>query len=241
MTIDLSPLSSRYIPYPSIGAAVRFPESTLRAHTYFYAELDDVRNLRVPFEPEHTLQYDVAYGGRALKDLIPPGRNDPARRPLESGRIAAYTRSLLADVDPAAEPERAARRVEAALQTRFGYTLEIPQSGDSPVEEFLFVHKAGHCESFATAMALMLREVGIPTRFVTGFVGGEDGLLSRYVIRRGANADGWVGAVGGPEAGWVTFGPTAASGRPTIETVPLGRRLRQVTDGVEFFYDRYIL
>jgi transglutaminase-like putative cysteine protease len=241
MTIDLSPLGSRYVPYPSIGAAVRFPESTLRAHTFFYAELDDVKNMRAPFEPERTLQYDVAYGGRALKDLSPPGRNDPAKRPLASARIRGFTSSLIQGIDPAAEPERAARRVEAALQTRFGYTLEIPQSGENPVEEFLFIHKAGHCETFATAMALMLREVGIPTRFVTGFVGGEIGLFGRYVIVRGANAHAWVEAWCGPETGWVTFDPTPAVGRPTISSVALAQRLRQVADGVEFFYDRYIL
>jgi transglutaminase-like putative cysteine protease len=241
MTIDLSPLMSRYVPYPSHGTSVRFGEATLRAHSFFYPELDDVRNLRLPFEPERTLQYEATYGGAPIKDLVAPGRTDPAWRPLGSERVAAFTRSLLAGVDPIAAPERAARRIESALQTRFSYSLEIPQSGEKPVEEFLFVHKAGHCEAFSTAMALMLREVGIPSRFVTGFVGGEIGLFGRYVIVRGANAHAWVEAWCGPTLGWVTFDPTPAAGRPTIESVPLARRFRQLADGVEFFYDRYIL
>jgi hypothetical protein len=241
MTIDLSPLGSRFVPYPSQGASIRFAEATFRSHSYFYPELDDARNLRIPFEPDRTLQYEVTYGGRAPRDTVPPSPKDPSRRPVDSQRVAAFTRSLIAGIDPQTQPERAARRIESALQTRFSYTLEVPPSGESPVEDFLFVHRAGHCESFASAMALMLREIGIPSRFVTGFVGGEIGLFGRYVIVRGANAHAWVEAWCGPEEGWVTFDPTPSIGRPSIETVPLARRFRQLTDGVEFFYDRYIL
>ncbi len=90
-------------------------------------------------------------------------------------------------------------------------------------------------------MALALRSVGIPSRFVTGFLGGEIGAFGRYVLVRGANVHAWVEAWCGPEKGWLTFDPTPQVGQPKLERVPLTSRLRQVTDGIEFFYDRFVL
>jgi hypothetical protein len=90
-------------------------------------------------------------------------------------------------------------------------------------------------------MALLLRSLGIPSRFVTGFLGGEIGAFGRYVLVRGTNVHAWVEAWCGPEKGWVTFDPTPAAGQPKLESVPLSARLRQVTDGIEFFYDRFVL
>ena len=90
-------------------------------------------------------------------------------------------------------------------------------------------------------MALLLREVGVPTRFVTGFLGGEIGAFGRYVLVRGQNVHAWVEVWCGPSKGWVTFDPTPSQGQPSLERVPVSQRLRQVTDGLEFFYDRFIL
>ena len=90
-------------------------------------------------------------------------------------------------------------------------------------------------------MALLLRTVGIPSRFVTGFLGGEIGAFGRYVLVRGNNVHAWVEAWCGPAKGWVTFDPTPSAGQPRLERVPLSARLRQVTDGIEFFYDRFVL
>ena len=41
------------------------------------------------------------------------------------------------------------------------------------MEHFLFERKAGHCEYFASAMVILLRSAGVPTRLVNGFVGVE--------------------------------------------------------------------
>ena len=60
------------------------------------------------------------------------------------------------------------------------------------------MRRAGHCQTYATAMALLLREVGIPSRFVTGFLGGEIGAFGRYVLVRGTNVHAWVEAWCGP-------------------------------------------
>ncbi|MCA9098221.1 MAG: transglutaminase domain-containing protein, partial [Planctomycetaceae bacterium] len=78
-----------------------------------------------------------------------------------------------------------------------------------PVEDFVLNRKAGHCEYFASALALMLRSVNIPSRVVTGFKGGisneED--LSLTILQRHAHA--WVEAYVGNR--WVTYDPTPAA------------------------------
>ena len=98
--------------------------------------------------------------------------------------------------------------VEAYLRAHYGYTLELPASAPrDPIANFLFERKRGHCEYFASSMAVMLRSVGIPARLVNGFSGGEfNDLTSQYVVRA-SQAHSWVEAYI-PGAGWVEFDPT---------------------------------
>jgi protein-glutamine gamma-glutamyltransferase len=103
-----------------------------------------------------------------------------------------------------------ATAIEHYLRTRFGYTLELPQtSPKDPIANFLFERKQGHCEYFASSMAVMLRTLGIPSRVVTGFRSDEfNDLTGSYVIRA-KDAHAWVEAYF-PGYGWQTFDPTPA-------------------------------
>ena len=96
------------------------------------------------------------------------------------------------------------------LKTRFGYTLQLPQEVQrDPLANFLFERKEGHCEYFASSLAVMLRSLGIPSRVVNGFRGGEfNDLTSQYLIRE-SDAHAWVEAYF-PGKGWVEFDPTPA-------------------------------
>ena len=102
------------------------------------------------------------------------------------------------------------------LRTRFGYTLQLPKVQVSdPLANFLFERKQGHCEYFASAMAVMLRTIGIPSRVVNGFRSDEfNDLTGNYVVRA-KDAHAWVEAYF-PGYGWQTFDPTpgGASGTP---------------------------
>lgn len=101
--------------------------------------------------------------------------------------------------------------LERYLRTNFGYTLQQPRvPPKDPLATFLFDRKRGHCEYFASAMAIMLRTLGIPSRIVNGFQTGEfNDLTGQYVVR-GRDAHSWVEAYF-PGAGWVTFDPTPGS------------------------------
>ena len=98
------------------------------------------------------------------------------------------------------------------LRTRFAYTLQLPQKQVSdPLANFLFERKQGHCEYFASAMAVMLRTIGIPSRVVNGFRSDEfNDLTGNYVIRA-KDAHAWVEAYF-PGYGWQTFDPTPGGG-----------------------------
>jgi len=101
--------------------------------------------------------------------------------------------------------------MERYLRTHFAYTLQLPRTSPrDPVAQFLFERKQGHCEYFASAMAVMLRTLRIPARVVNGFRTGEfNDLTAQYVIRA-SNAHSWVEAYF-PEFGWISFDPTPAA------------------------------
>src|SRR5438445_11992713 len=101
-----------------------------------------------------------------------------------------------------------AAAVARYLTSYYGYTLQIGRLvPKDPLPYFLFERKQGHCEYFASAMAVMLRTLGIPTRVVNGFRTGEvNDLTSQYVVRA-RNAHSWVEAYF-PGYAWVSFDPT---------------------------------
>jgi protein-glutamine gamma-glutamyltransferase len=103
-----------------------------------------------------------------------------------------------------------AKDIERYLKNNYGYTLQLPGMREpDPLARFLFDRKKGHCEYFATAMAMMLRTLGIPTRTVNGFRGGEYNDLTNSYIVREKDAHSWV-EVYFPEYGWASFDPTPA-------------------------------
>src|SRR5437588_2200290 len=102
-------------------------------------------------------------------------------------------------------------RVEAYLRTRYAYTLNLTgKPGQDPLAHFLFETRAGHCEYFASAMAILLRTLGIPSREVNGFLPGEYNDLAGDYIVRASDAHSWV-EVYFPGNGWQVFDPTPAS------------------------------
>lgn len=125
-----------------------------------------------------------------------PARLDP--------RIPALAKQITKDLD---SNYAKARAIETYLRNTLGYTLDLPGEEADPLANFLFTRRKGHCEYFASSMAIMLRTLGIPSRVINGFRGGEFNDLNRTYIIRGRDAHSWLEAYF-PEYGWVTFDPT---------------------------------
>ena len=99
---------------------------------------------------------------------------------------------------------------------QFVYTLEPPELGDNPVDEFLFDTRRGFCEHYASAFVTVMRVAGIPARVVTGYQGGEYNPAGNYFIVRQSDAHAWAEAWL-PDKGWVRIDPTAAVAPERIE------------------------
>src|SRR3989449_6212616 len=101
-----------------------------------------------------------------------------------------------------------AASIELYLKTRYGYTPDLSGTPEkAPLSYFLFQRRAGHCEYFAAAMTVMLRSLGIPARYVNGFLPGEYNELGGDFIVRASDAHSWVEAYF-PGFNWISFDPT---------------------------------
>jgi transglutaminase-like putative cysteine protease len=136
----------------------------------------------------------------------------------------------------------AAVMVENYLQTQFGYTLELKAGGNDPVADFLFNVREGHCEYFATAMALMLRSQGIATRVVTGFQQGDYNETADVFVVRQRHAHAWVEVYFPGEEAWVSFDPTPAAGQGTeVATMGLTGQFAKYLEALEMLWIQYFV
>ena len=99
--------------------------------------------------------------------------------------------------------------LEEHLRSSYAYSFaSITRSqGQTPLSEFLFKTKEGHCEYFASAMTIMLRSLKIPARLVTGFSVTTRNPLTGYFEIRAIDGHAWTEAW--IDGRWVTFEPTA--------------------------------
>jgi transglutaminase-like putative cysteine protease len=107
--------------------------------------------------------------------------------------------------------------IERYLKNNHNYTRNIIHTPETePVYDFLFNTKAGHCELFASSMAVLLRTLGIPVRVANGYVGGEWNSYGQFYVVRQKHAHAWVEVFfdrdrdpyNQNEIGWVRFDPT---------------------------------
>ena len=136
----------------------------------------------------------------------------------------------------------AAAAIERYLQTEFGYTLDLKAGGSDPLADFLFNVREGHCEYFATAMAIMLRTQGIAARVVNGFQRGDyNDTADVYVVRQ-RNAHSWVEVYFPATDSWVTFDPTPAAGQNTASPLSgVTERVRKYVEALETFWIQYFV
>jgi len=118
--------------------------------------------------------------------------------------------------------------IEEYLRKNFTYTLspQVPPANHDFVDYFLFDGKEGYCTYFATAMCIMTRAIGIPARYVEGFVLPKEPDKYGFYHVTNQNAHAWV-EVYFEGVGWVTFEPTA----PLAGAMNYSVALEEVQDG----------
>ncbi len=136
----------------------------------------------------------------------------------------------------------AAAAIENHLQNDFGYTLEQKASGDQPLSDFLFNVRQGHCEYFATAMAIMLRTQGIEARIVNGFSQGEYNDTADFWVIRQLNAHSWVEVYFPATDTWQTFDPTPFGGQGGGAAANgIGAGFTKYMEALETFWIQYFV
>jgi hypothetical protein len=114
-------------------------------------------------------------------------------------------------------------------------------AGPDPLADFLFNVKAGHCEYFSTAMAVMLRTRGIAARVVNGFLPGEyNEAAGAYTVRQ-SDAHSWVEVYFPETQSWVTFDPTPAAGRVEPVRSGLVGQLGKYVEALELIWFQYVV
>jgi len=112
------------------------------------------------------------------------------------------------------------KALEAYLRSTYPYSESpsvLPHNKDF-VDFFLFEEREGYCTSFATALAVMARTLGIPTRYVQGFKMPEDAGSDGVYRILGSHAHAWVEAFM-PGIGWLTF--EATPGYAPLDSLPI--------------------
>jgi transglutaminase-like putative cysteine protease len=146
-------------------------------------------------------------GGAALVSASPYARAFALARALAARAPTSYAFAI---------------SVERYLARGFTYS-EDPPLMPYPLESFLFTDRAGYCQQFSGAMALLLRMGGVPARVAAGFTSGTHNATTGRWVASDLDAHAWVEAWF-PRYGWVGFDPTPAAapargGRAPIPTL----------------------
>ncbi len=156
-------------------------------------------------------------------------------------RIAELTLKIITDSKAQTRYDEV-KAVENYLKTNYAYTLDLKESGDQPLADFLFNIKAGHCEYFATALAIMLRTQGMATRIVNGFQAGEYNQTADVYVVRQREAHSWVEVYFPQENVWVPFDATPAAGQFSSNGAGgIIGSLNQYAEALETFWIQYVV
>ena len=236
--LDPTPRGIVPLPYGTVYAATPFTMRLRRSEGGSY---------RIPFPVTRGLPVQVvAEGARIVppdllpvEDTLPPtGRRLTWLLDLQPEHEAARRASLAWAPGILKAPALAAT-LAAHLRT-FTYTLGNPcASAANPLEDFLDRTRAGHCEYFASALALMLRARGVPARVENGYRLGPWVPEGGYWLVTQDEAHSWVEYWDEDARAWrVADGTPAFSASADQSWTGTWTRL---SDAVAFKWDRYVV
>ena len=208
-TVTMQPLQVKAIFLAGLTESIELP-----TRTFHEIRVNETDSLFVDSGGLQPLWYS-AKGWVSDRDSFKPApvvelfskkfRNTYLQLPPVDPRIPRLARQI---VGPHRLPLDKAKAIETYLLDQYSYSLELPQQQvDDPLVHFLFERREGHCEYFASAMAVMLRSQGIPARIAAGFYGGIYNPLTGRQVIRGSDAHSWVEAYIN-RYGWLTFDST---------------------------------
>lgn len=194
-----------------------------------------------------------SYTVQTTPEYVPQRFAGEALGPIEvSERVRELAQELMEDADLSRAPDaeltefdgQIARVFETYFRRRGVYDTEMIPSptGVDPIEHFVQERMRGHCEQFASAMAAMLRSIGVSARVVTGYRATEyNDLAGHYTVRQ-RDAHAWVEVRTAPGV-WASYDPS-----PSVDgafgagqRTGLLHRLRQAYEAIEYYWVVYVV
>lgn len=200
MTLYRRPVKNR--------AVLSLPAGTVRISQMKAGQCEKNRfqSVRIADVPD-LIKADISYSDKLTFEsapnqtdlFIPKNEQDSTRKFIQMLNLSG-----LSDV-------QILSRVKKHFLTQYTYSLDLQDQGaqKSAMDNFLFHTRSGHCEFFATAAALVLRQAGIPARYATGFIVHEySGLEKKFIVRQ-RDAHAWTKVFVNNH--WVDFDTTPPS------------------------------
>ena len=142
------------------------------------------------------------------------------------------------------DPHAAQNALVGFFREQFRYSVTNPatRSGADPLIEFLFNHRSGHCELFASGLAALLRSVDIPARVITGFRAAEFNQVGGYYVVRPTHAHAWVESRD-QDGAWRTLDPTPPAAIDALQRPErsLFTSIRELYEYLEFQWLRTVV
>ena len=190
-------------------------------------------------------------GARYRVYTAPPG-TEPTDAALDL-RARALARALLTPPDPDGRVAALAARwtkgltgskakadaIAARLRREYGYSTHS-DGRRTGLGDFLFDVRAGNCEYFATAAAILLRHAGVPTRLVTGFRADDWNEWGRFYDVRQSQAHAWIEAWI-PESGWILVDATPGESGFSAAAGEFSRRVERWADAFQARWYRSVI
>jgi transglutaminase-like putative cysteine protease len=205
---------------------LRFPGATVRRYD------DDVFVVPQPLRAQTTYSIDSRLGFTNGRYMLARRSQGDLGRYLRADAASDRMRDLARQITSASPDARSkAFALENFLRSQYQYSYEtIAQQGYTPLDWFLFEGKRGHCEYFASALAMLLRTVGIPARVATGFSLAAPNPVTGYYEVRALDGHAWVEAF--IDGQWLMLEPTPFYPLPRVGADG------QVADQLDGYLDR---
>jgi hypothetical protein len=194
-------------PIPLPGSA-----SSLRRFEFDEIEINPLGTVRIS-PKRYIIEGDVRWGDQIAPESPPWPEQDLAINKLEMETVQATARLLGLHSLPTTASK--VSRINQWFQDEFTYTRYLTigrarMAKPTAISTFLTNSKRGHCEYFATAATLLLREAGVPARYCVGYaVMEKDADRNEYIIR-GLHGHAWVRVWDEDRKMWTDFDPTPA-------------------------------
>ena len=207
-----------------------FPASGMNRNPYGTVKVETEAN---------TIAYEVAFLETESNPLASldqsPLAADLEVPPLEQEALRRILEEI--GLTPTTPAPQAASQIIEFFQQEFRYSLDLiePPNRAAALQDFLLNHRSGHCEYFATAAALLLRELGIPARYAVGFSIHEFSPLEGQYVVRARHAHAWTIAYWNNH--WVTLDPTPSDWRTAeAEGVPTWQKVQDWASWFRFAF-----